>query len=263
MQELLLEKEYEQIAENMINGISFFLPGFEGTKEEGLRLIVDKQLSPSVLGRSAFCEKMLEEEIRLGCKQYIILASGYDTFSLRNDDKTISVFEMDLPELLADKMQRIKRMGKETDSVFVPCNLAESTWMGKLLQSGYRPMQKSFGSLLGISYYLSKEEFQSLLQRLSQFMAEDSAICFDYPSKEDSLESRTNRQLAKEAGEHMKAMYSDLELEEVLSSCGFEKTIHLNQDEITRQYFADYNNCNKAYPMKAPTGVGYILAKKK
>ena len=236
MQELLLEKEYEQIAENMINGISFFLPGFEGTKEEGLRL---------------------------GCKQYIILASGYDTFSLRNEDKTLSVFEMDLPELLADKMQRIKRMGKETDTVFVPCNLAESTWMEKLLQSGYRPMQKSFGSLLGISYYLSKEEFQSLLQRLSQFMAKGSAICFDYPSKEDSLESRTNRQLAKEAGEHMKAMYSDLELEEVLSSCGFEKTMHLNQDEITRQYFADYNNCNKAQPMKAPAGVGYILAKKK
>ena len=39
-------EEYDQIAENMMQGIDFFFPGFEGTKEEGLRLIVDQQLSP-------------------------------------------------------------------------------------------------------------------------------------------------------------------------------------------------------------------------
>ena len=50
--------EYEQIAQNMINGIPF-----------------------------------------------IIFASGYDTYSLRNADNSLSVFEMDLPELLTDKME--------------------------------------------------------------------------------------------------------------------------------------------------------------
>lgn len=157
--ELLLGDEYEQIAQNMINGIPFFLPGFAGTREEGLRRIVDKQLSPSVLGRSAFCEKKLEKEKGLGCKQYIIFASGYDTYSLRNADKSLSVFEMDLPELLTDKIERIKRTGIKTDAVFVPCNLAEMTWKEKLLQAGYIATQKSFGSLLGISYYLSKVQF--------------------------------------------------------------------------------------------------------
>ena len=55
----LLGDDYDQIAESMIQGINFFLPGYKGTKEEGLRLIVDKQLSPSVLGRNAYCEKKL------------------------------------------------------------------------------------------------------------------------------------------------------------------------------------------------------------
>ena len=32
--ELLLGDEYEQITQNMINGIRFFLPGFAGTKTE-------------------------------------------------------------------------------------------------------------------------------------------------------------------------------------------------------------------------------------
>lgn len=235
--ELLLGDEYEQIAQNMINGIRFFLPGFAGTKEEGLRLIVDKQLSPSVLGRSAFCEKMLEKEKGLGCKQYIIFASGYDTYSLRNQDKAFSVF--------------------------VPCNLEEITWKEKLLQAGYISTQKSFGSLLGISYYLSKEEFKSLLQTVSELMVDGSVICFDYPSEDESRETKTNKMLAMGAGEQMKAMYSDLELEELLSSCGFEIAIHLNHDEMTRQYFSDYNNYNSEYSMKAPIGIGYVLAERK
>lgn len=194
---LLLGSDYEQIELNMINGIGFFLPGFTGTKEEGLRLIVDKQLSPSVLGRSAFCEKMLEKEKALGCKQYIIFASGYDTY------------------------------------------------------------------LLGICYYLSKEEFRLLLQGVSELMMDGSLICFDYPSDEESNESKTNQMLAMEAGEQMKAHYSDCELEELLSSCGFEITVYLNHDEMTRQYFSDYNNCNSEYAMKAPIGVSYVLAERK
>ena len=41
-----------------------------GTREEGLRLILDRQLSPSVLGRSVFCESKLAYAIANGCKQY-------------------------------------------------------------------------------------------------------------------------------------------------------------------------------------------------
>ena len=70
----LLGDDFDHIAESMMQGIVFFLPGFEGTKEEGLRLIVDKQLSPSVLGRSAYCERKLLDEIATGCSQYLIFA---------------------------------------------------------------------------------------------------------------------------------------------------------------------------------------------
>ena len=66
--EALLGQDYDRIAESMTQGVGFFLPGFNGSPEEGLRLIVDRQLSPSVLGRSAHCERMLKNEIRLGCR---------------------------------------------------------------------------------------------------------------------------------------------------------------------------------------------------
>ena len=50
--EKLLGDDYDLVAQSMSQGISFFLPGFQGTQKEGLRLIVEKHLSPSVLGRS-------------------------------------------------------------------------------------------------------------------------------------------------------------------------------------------------------------------
>lgn len=68
--EKLLGEDYNQIAKSMSDGIDFFCPGFEGTREEGLRLILDRQLSPSVLGRSVFCESKLAYAIANGCLSY-------------------------------------------------------------------------------------------------------------------------------------------------------------------------------------------------
>ena len=140
----LLENDYELVAQNMSQGISFFLPRFQGTAEEGLRLIVDKQLSPSVLGRSAYCERMLKNEMRLGCSQYVIFASGYDTFAIRKNDASLSVFELDLPEMLSDKQQRIKKAGLSSNATYIPCNLSDPGWKDGLLEKGFNSDCKSF-----------------------------------------------------------------------------------------------------------------------
>ena len=261
--EALLGQDYDRIAESMTQGVGFFLPGFNGSPEEGLRLIVDRQLSPSVLGRSAYCERMLENEIRLGCRQYVIFASGYDTFAIRNSNAALSVYEIDLPEVLADKQRRIEKAGLESRVVYVPCDLSETSWKDQLTDSGFRRDQKSFGSLLGISYYLGKDEFRSLLEMLGGIMSEGSAICFDYQSREESPETATNQALAQGAGEQMKAQYDAQEMEALLEECGFLVYEHLDHTEMTNQYFSDYNQRNPEHSMKAPMGVCYVLAVRK
>ena len=261
--EALLGPDYDRIAESMTQGVGFFLPGFNGSPEEGLRLIVDRQLSPSVLGRSAYCERMLENEIRLGCRQYVIFASGYDTFAIRNSNAALSVYEIDLPEVLADKQRRIEKAGLESRVVYVPCDLSETSWKDQLTDSGFRRDQKSFGSLLGISYYLGKDEFRSLLEMLGGIMSEGSAICFDYQSREESPETATNQALAQGAGEQMKAQYDAQEMEALLEECGFLVYEHLDHTEMTNQYFSDYNHRNPEHSMKAPMGVCYVLAVRK
>ena len=260
---LLLGEDYDRIVQSMTQGVGFFLTGFKGTTEEALRLIVDRQLSPSVLGRSAYCERMLENEVRLGCRQYVIFASGYDTFAIRNGNAALSVYELDLPEVLADKEQRIENAGLTSRAIYVPCDLSDSSWKDQLINSGYRHDQKSFGSLLGISYYLGKDEFRSLLATWGGMICEGSAICFDYQSREDSPEMTTNQALAQGAGERMKARYDGREMEALLAECGFLVYEPLDHVEMTRQYFSDYNQRNPEHSMKAPAGVCYILAVRK
>lgn len=80
---LLSQAEYQQIADHMSRGISFFDPSFSGSKEEALKWITDQYLSPSPLGRAAFAETALKNAVRIGAKQYLIFGAGYDSFGYR------------------------------------------------------------------------------------------------------------------------------------------------------------------------------------
>jgi methyltransferase (TIGR00027 family) len=262
---LLSEEEYYAVSSNMTKGIQYFAPGFEGTDDEALRLIVDSQLSPSVLARSAFCERALENDIELGCGQYVIFASGYDTFALRSERADPRVYELDLPEMVSDKKRRVREndLEEKREVSYVPCDLSKSEWVDDLVKAGFEPGVKSFGSLLGISYYLRKDDFESLLKRVAPLWSEGSALCFDYPVPEEGTESAKNRELAAAAGEEMQAKYSYEELEAMLSGCGFLIYEHLDKEAADEQLFGRYNEKCPEHKMTAPKGVDYCLAVKK
>ena len=59
--------------------------------------------------------------------------------------------------------------------------------------------EKSYGSLLGISYYLEKDEWKKLIRLVAGIMPAGSAICFDFPSTDESKETKVNKTLASGA----------------------------------------------------------------
>ena len=264
-EKMLTNEEYTAISQNMSQGISFFAPEFRGTQEEALRYIADHQLAPSVLARSAFCERAIENAVKIGCGQVVLYACGYDTFSLRNQHMELKIFELDRPEMTHDKQYRIRQTGLEPfcQVEFIGCDLSLSTWRKKLINRGFDCGKSSFGSLLGISYYLSKEEWRRLIGTISSFACEGSSICFDYPLAEGGAESQRNRELAAAAGEPMKAKYSYDEMEALLSEEGFLIYEHMNAAEAAEAFFREYNQKNAEHMMTAPEGVGYCLAVKK
>ena len=289
-EQILTAEEYSAISRNMTQGIQYFAPGFRGTQEEALRFIVNHQLAPSVLARSAFCERAIDNAVRLGCRQIVIYACGYDTFSLRTHNQSLTVYELDRPEMIADRWKRIAGCPTESlgigRAIFtkgengltgiedsqagrpraglepachvedIGCDLSRSAWKERLIEAGFDVERPSFSSLLGIGYYLTEDEFEKLIAGIASLSCEGASICLDYPINEEGRESARNRELAAAAGEAMKARYSYGEMETLLSRAGFLIYDHMDADEATEAFFKDSD-------MTAPAGVGYCLAIKK
>ena len=257
---LITEKEYEMIGLNMSQGISFFNPTFKGSKEEALKWIVDHQLSPSVLVRSAFCKEAIEEMKEKGCQQYLDFASGYDSFAYYYQNQ-MHVFEIDKKEVIEDKRQRCKDVDIENIQ-FLSIDLSQDNWINTLLQSDYQEDQLSISSMLGLSYYLTKDEFKKMLKQLSKYLLKGSRLVFDYPSIQESKETKINEMLAKEADESMKAKYSFAELKEILNLYHLTIIQHENHQTATEKYISNYNIYYKDDPIKAPEGVCYCVVEK-
>lgn len=257
---LITEKEYEMIGLNMSQGISFFNPTFKGSEEEALKWIVDHQLSPSVLVRSAFCKEAIEEMKEKGCQQYLDFASGYDSFAYYYQNQ-MHVFEIDKKEVIEDKRQRCKDADIENIQ-FLSIDLSQDNWINTLLQSDYQEDQLSISSMLGLSYYLTKDEFKKMLKQLSKYLLKGSHLVFDYPSIQESKETKINEMLAKEADESMKAKYSFAELKEILNQCHLTIIQHENHQTVTEKYISNYNVYYKDDPIKAPEGVCYCVVEK-
>lgn len=272
-EKIISEEEYQQISESMKKGISFFNPNFNGNDEEALRWIVDNQLSPSPLGRAAYVEKMLENAVSVGAKQYLIFAAGYDTFAYRQPDyaKALQIFEIDHPFTSVDKQTRVKATVKdEIENLhYIMADFIQDKWQKEILSCLVFDKSKlSFCSLLGISYYLSKQDFRKLVHIISQLVPEGSSIAFDYPDQDTYTEGAGNRtkkqtMMTRGAGEKMLASYNYNEIEELLSDFGFLIYEHLEPSEITEQYFKEYNNANPNNQMYAFDNVNYCLAVKK
>ena len=101
--DLITQKEFADIRENMIKGIQFFnkeiAKKFEDHPDEILKWITQVQLSPTPLARAAYCENVLFHEMLLGVKQYVILGAGLDTFCFRHPEinDSLEIFEVDYP----------------------------------------------------------------------------------------------------------------------------------------------------------------------
>ena len=181
------------------------------------------------------------------------------------------MFEIDLPEMTADKLERLSRAGIRIpeNTHFVSADLRKADWREKLCGCpGFSGKKRSFCSLLGISYYLSADAFRDLLRGISDILPDGSAIAFDYPDflyHSPRAGERTGKQamLAKGAGEAMTVGYSYAVLEAILSQCGFLVYEHLEPEEITGRFFLAHNEAEPKHSMTAFDHVNYCLAVKK
>lgn len=253
---IITTEEYNLIKENLTNGMSFF--EIDENAIDKLTWIVNKRMGQTVLGRSAFNKRALDNAIKLGCKQYLVYASGYDTSTLSCNIKS---FEIDRPEMIDDKIKRLNNLNNNIE--FIKADFQDNNWINNIVKSSYNKNLISFNSLLGISYYLTKDEFKNMLLSISNIIKEGSTIIFDYETNNESIESTLNKKLASSAGEKMKAKYCYKEIEKILEECNLKIYEHLDAKNITKEFFYDYNTLNPNLKIIMPDNIAFLLAVKK
>lgn len=259
-EKIITEDEYNEISTNMKNGISFFNPNYKGT--DPLKWIVNNNLAPSVLARSIFNEHHLLNEIKLGLKQYIILASGYDTSAFKVNNK-LKIFELDKKEMIEDKLNRINNAKLDITNITYIKTDFNKDWINDLINSNYKKTERTFCSMLGISYYLDKDTFKNTIKQLSNIIPKGSNILSDYPNTLETKKEKLNQQLAACANEEMKSIYSYEDIENIAGDSNMLIYEHLNHNDIDNTYFYDYNTLNPNDKINAPIGVSYVMLVKR
>ncbi|EEM82911.1 MULTISPECIES: class I SAM-dependent methyltransferase [Bacillus cereus group] len=269
--DFISQKERNNIETNMVQGIHFFnidiAQQFQDNPQEILKWITQVQLSPTPLARAAYCERVLLHEIALGATQYVILGAGLDTFSFRHREleKQIKIFEVDHPSTQRFKKERIKEAELEIPNNlhFVSMDFTKGFSYEQLRNEGFEN-KKTFFSLLGVTYYLTKEELSSLIEYLFEMVPEGSSIVFDYPDEnlftEKGLSNRVENmvKMAAVGGEPMKSCFSYTEMEALLEKAGLLIYEHLSPEDINKLYFEGRNDYLEAFET-----VHYVHAVKK
>lgn len=234
--QLFFDEEYKQIEKHI------FLGGGD------IKTYVNTQLAPTPLARAAFCEDSLKTALKTGTEQYVILGSGFDTFSVRNKFPNIRIFEIDKEEAVNDKINRLERAKIEIpeNTRLISADLTRDSLEEVLEANGFDKNKKTFFSCLGLLYYLTSEEISSLLESISSFAVDGSTLVFDFADSHlfssEIPRLKTMLKSAEKAGEPMKSCFGYGELEQLLEKNNFLIYEFLNDKDIQERYFADHND---------------------
>ena len=134
------------------------------------------------LTRARFAEECLEEAVRRGVTQYVILGSGFDSFAFRRPDLGLTVFEVDLAATMELKRERMAAAGMAPpDSLrFVPIDFEKDDLRSALVGAGLDTDTASFFNWMGVSYYLTESAILANLDRMAGIGGPGAEVVLDY-----------------------------------------------------------------------------------
>jgi methyltransferase (TIGR00027 family) len=161
--------------------------------EEGFRLMEQWRLpgapreNPTIGPRTRFYDDLVIEAVAHGVGQVVLVAAGMDTRAFRLAlPAEVVVFELDLPELLAQKRAILEQehAGPRCRRVVVAADLAEDDWPQALTAAGFDHAARTVFIVEGLSWYLTEEENARLLDDLARLAAPGSRLGIDIISRD-------------------------------------------------------------------------------
>jgi methyltransferase (TIGR00027 family) len=201
---------------------------------------------PVTLSRSRYTEDCLEEAVRRGVRQYVILGAGLDSFALRHLDlqDRLRVFEVDHPSSQAWKRQRLDDLGLHCppNLTFAPIDFEHQTLRAGLEAAGFDFAEPAVFSWIGVTMYLTLEAIRATLETVASCPA-GTRIVLTYNQPPSALQGfglsleTTLSKLIADLGEPMISLFVPGEIEGLLRQVGFVDIVHIGPDEAVRAYF--------------------------
>jgi methyltransferase (TIGR00027 family) len=136
--------------------------------------------------RTQYFDEVLVQEARAGLEQVVILGAGFDSRSIRFSDTlgAARVFEVDMPEVLAVRTERLFESRQATASVIeVPIDFEHDDLGKALRERGYGSGARTLFLWEGVTYYLPENAVNAVLSLVASNSGPGSSILFDYVTR--------------------------------------------------------------------------------
>ena len=203
-----------------------------------------KPISTFIVVRSRYTEDTLKHFISDGCRQYLVLGAGLDSWALRHNEPEVIVFELDHPATQLWKENRIRsRLGSlPSHLVLTPIDFECESITDVLSGHGFDSLSKVFVSWLGTICYLTHGAIEETFASLAKVCSSGSRVVFDYFQPKSTM-SPSDLQLYEmldaggtRRGEPMKTLLNAEDMAKILDSAGFRVVEDLSAPEIRQRY---------------------------
>ena len=137
--------------------------------------------------RTRYFDDVLLAEAARGLDQLVVLGAGFDSRSLRFASQlgAARVFEIDRPEVLATRAERLRGLSPNPNACAVPIDFEHDDLAEVLLAHGFASRHaRSLFLWEGVTYYLPDSAVESVLARVASLTEAGSGIVLDYVTRE-------------------------------------------------------------------------------
>jgi methyltransferase (TIGR00027 family) len=213
-----------------------------------------KRVTPGATGfvvcRCRYFDEYLDQSVKSGIDQLVILGAGFDSRGYRDDLRVanVRVFEVDHPATQAHKIAVVKRViGKPPVALrYVPVDFDHET-LDKLISFGFEKSSKTLFVWEGVTCYLSPEAVDSTLSWIRTHAANGSAVIFDYMYKSSltSMDFKGMQRYHQRINEGLVFGIERGTIETFLLQRGFLNVVNIDARKLEEMYCTGKNQGRK------------------
>ena len=209
-----------------------------------------------LISRTRFIDDLIKKSAASGVEQYVILGAGYDSRAHRLElPSSLRIFEVDQPEVQARKRSKLpKELPNLENITYVAVDFSHQSLTEQLMDAGFDQSKSTVFTLEGVSQYITKEAFDSMIKEMaaltqkansiffvsyaSELLNKNTEACFGkgYPNAEKRAKLITYG--SAKVGEPWISFYGAEEIESVLSQNGYSIKENVTLKDLNSRYFA-------------------------